>query len=401
VSISEQAAEHAAEHAAEQAPVVTADEVLSNARLLAANLPARSAEIERLRRLPGDVVAALRAAGVFAMAMPRAWGGPEMTPQQMCEVVEVLAAGDAAVGWCGGIGVDSGLYSAYLDDAAGRELYPRLDLATAGWIFPAGQAHRIDGGYRISGHWAFGSGITHADRVVCGCVEYADGAPTLMPNGLPVWRIAIVPASAVTLVDTWRVTGLAGTGSLDYELDGLDVPAAHTFSFFGAARRPGPLYARVDTFLSKLSGVPLGVGRAALDWTRGFLTTKVETPSGRPAGANPRVQANLAKAEALVAASHAYVHRTLDDVWDALLAGREPERGSAALARQFAFESCRQAVQLLYDTVGAAAIYTERTPLDRHLRDLVTASQHVSAQERVREWIGELRLGGSPSFPFL
>jgi alkylation response protein AidB-like acyl-CoA dehydrogenase len=390
-----------AEHVTGEAPVVTADEVLSNARRLAASLPARSAEIERLRRLPDDVVAVLRDAGVFTMAMPRAWGGPEMTPRQMCEVVEVLAAGDAAVGWCGGIAADSGLYSAYLDDVPARELYPRLDLATAGWIFPAGRAEPVGGGYRISGHWAFGSGITHADRVVCGCVEYADGTPVLLPNGLPAWRVAVVPASAVTLVDTWQVTGLLGTGSLDYEVDGLEVAAAHTFSFFRGPRRPGPLYARADNFLSKLSGVPLGVGRAALDWTRGFLATKVETPTGRPAGANPRVQANLAKAEALVSASRAYVHRTLDDVWDALLAGREPERGSAALARQFAFESCRQAVQLLYDTVGAAAIYTERTPLDRHLRDLVTASQHVTAQERMREWVGELRLGGSPSFPFL
>jgi alkylation response protein AidB-like acyl-CoA dehydrogenase len=380
---------------------VTAESVVRGARELAARLPRRSAEIERLRRLPDDVVAELRSAGVFTMAMPRAWGGPEMTPRQMCEVVEAIAAGDAATAWCAGIAADSGLYSAYLSDDAARELYPRLDLATAGWIFPAGQAHRVDGGYRVSGRWAFGSGITHADRVVCGCVEFADGAPVLMPNGLPTWRVAVVPAGAVEVVDTWHTTGLLGTGSHDYTVDGLLVPAHHTFSFFAGPRREGSLYRRADNFLSKLSGVPLGVGRAALDFATAHLSGKVEMPAGRPAGDNARVRANLARAEALVEASRAYVYRTLDDTWDALAAGEDPPRGSAALARQFAFESCREAVRLLYDTVGAASIYTERTPLDRHLRDLVTACQHVTAQERMREWVGELRLGGSPSFPFL
>jgi alkylation response protein AidB-like acyl-CoA dehydrogenase len=335
------------------------------------------------------------------MAMPRSWGGPELTPRQMCEVVEALAAGDASTAWCGGIGADSGLYSAYLPEAAARALYPRLDLATAGWIFPAGQAVRTGTGYRISGRWAFGSGIAHADRVVCGCVEVADGAPVLMPNGLPTWRVAIVPADAVEVIDTWHTTGLLGTGSNDYAVDGLDVPADHTFSFFAGPRREGVLYRRADNFLSKLSGVPLGVGRAALDFATAHLAAKLEMPAGRPAAANPRVQANLARAEALIEASRAYVYRTLDDAWDALLAGEQPCGGAAALARQFAFESCREAVQLLYDTVGAASIYAERTPLDRHLRDLVTASQHVTAQERMREWVGELRLGGSPSFPFL
>jgi alkylation response protein AidB-like acyl-CoA dehydrogenase len=379
----------------------TADEIMANARRLAGDLRARSAEIERERRLPADVVSALRAAGVFTMAMPRSWGGPELTPRQMCEVVEALSAGDAAAGWCGGIGADSGLYSAYLDDASARELYPTLDLATAGWIFPAGQAHRVDGGYRVSGRWSFGSGITHADRVVCGCVEFVDGAPAVMPNGLPVWRVAVVPADRVRIVDTWRVTGLLGTGSHDYEVGDLVVPERHTFSFFGGPRRAGALYARADNFLSKLSGVPLGIASAALDFTTGYLREKREMPSGRPAGDNARVRANLARAEALIGASRAYVHRTLDDAWTALSAGQQPPRGDAALARQFAFESCREAVQLLFDTVGAAAIYTERTPLDRHLRDLVAASQHVTAQERMREWIGELRLGGEPSFPFL
>lgn len=378
------------------------DELMERARDLSAKLPERSAEIERLRRLPPDVVDMLRAAGVFRMAVPADRGGLELSPRQMCDVVEVLAAGDAAVGWCAGIGADSGLYAAYLDPAQARAVYPEPDMITAGWIFPAGQAHKVADGYRIRGRWSFGSGITHADRVVCGCVEFADGKPMLVADGRPAWRVAIVRPDQVRVIDTWHTTGLLGTGSHDYEADDVVVPAGHTFTFFRAPRQPGRLYQRVDNFLSKFPGVPLGVGRSALDFSRSFLGTKLETPSMQPAAASRRVQADLARAEALVGAARAYVHRTLEDDWEAP-EGDDPgeRRGRAALARQFAFEACREAVGLLYETAGSVAIYTERTPLDRHLRDLITASQHVTAQVRLREWVGELRLGGQPAFPFL
>jgi len=371
------------------------------ARRLAIGLPERSAEIEAARRLPADIVAALREAGVFGMAVSKSRGGPELTPSQMCEVVEIVARGDGAVGWCAGIGMDAGIYAAYLRRAAADELFPRIDMATAGWVFPAGRAERFEGGWRVTGRWQFGSGITHADLVVCGCSEYADGAPVPAEGDLPAWRIAIVPAGKVTVLDTWHTTGLRGTGSQDYEVDGVFVPDRHTFSFYSKRLEAGPLYARTDTFLRKMAGVPLGIAGAALEFATGFLSKKIEMPQGRPAAANPRIQAAIGRAEALVGASRAYVYKTLDDDWDTLLAGEPVPLGTAALARQFAFESCQEAVQLLYDTVGSTSIYSGRTPLDQALRDLITARQHVAAQERMREFVGELRLGGTPIFPFL
>ncbi len=376
-------------------------EITAAARRLALGLPERSAEIEQARRLPPDLVQALREAGVFGMAVARSRGGPELTPTQMCEVVEIIARGDGAVGWCAGIGMDAGIYAAYLRPEAARELFPRNDLATAGWVFPAGRAERADGGWRITGRWQFSSGITHADLVVCGCSEFEGGDPIMAEGGLPAWRIAILPAADVTVLDTWHTTGLRGTGSHDYEVDGVFVPDAHTFSFYSRRLEEGPLYARTDTFLRKMAGVPLGIAAGALEFATGFLSKKIELPQGRPAAASARIQAAIGRAEALVGASRAYVYRTLDDDWQALLAGAPVPLGTAALARQFAFESCQEAVQLLYDTVGSTSIYTGRTPLDQALRDLITARQHVAAQDRMREFVGELRLGGTPIFPFL
>src|SRR5262245_31558363 len=100
------------------------DEILENARKLAPRLASRADEIAKLRRLPRDLVAALKAAGVFRMPMPAAWGGPEMSPRAQNEVIEVLATADASVGWCAMIGSDAGFYAAFLEESAARQLYP-------------------------------------------------------------------------------------------------------------------------------------------------------------------------------------------------------------------------------------------------------------------------------------
>ena len=68
----------------------------------------RAAEIETARRLPADLVAALRAPGVFGMPMPRSRGGPELTPREQVEIIERLATADPSVAWCAMIGSDGG-----------------------------------------------------------------------------------------------------------------------------------------------------------------------------------------------------------------------------------------------------------------------------------------------------
>src|SRR5580658_5367545 len=72
-------------------------------------------EIEQGRRLPMHLVDEMKGAGIFAMAMPAAWGGPELDFPAQMRVIEALATVDASVGWCPLIGVDGGYMTAYLD----------------------------------------------------------------------------------------------------------------------------------------------------------------------------------------------------------------------------------------------------------------------------------------------
>ena len=127
---------------------LTGADIQANVRRVAAEIRDRNlaADFDRDRKLPKDLVEQLRTAGVFRMNMPRSWGGPEMTSMQQAEVVEELSRTDGSVGWCAFIWCDSGLYSGYLDDSVARALYPNLDMAQSGWVYPAVPASRVDGG---------------------------------------------------------------------------------------------------------------------------------------------------------------------------------------------------------------------------------------------------------------
>jgi alkylation response protein AidB-like acyl-CoA dehydrogenase len=59
------------------------------------------------------IAAVMKDAGVFGMAMPCVWGGPELDPLTQFRVIEVLAIADSSVGWCAMIGWDGGYVTAY------------------------------------------------------------------------------------------------------------------------------------------------------------------------------------------------------------------------------------------------------------------------------------------------
>jgi alkylation response protein AidB-like acyl-CoA dehydrogenase len=378
-------------------------EILENARKLAPEVAARADDIARLRRLPADLVAALKAAGVFRMPMPAAWGGPEMPPRAQNEVIEILSAADASVGWCVMIGSDAGFYAAFLEEAAARRLYPELDLVTAGLIQPAGRALRVPGGYRVSGRWAFGSGCTHADVIVGGCLILDGEEPVLTEAGLPAFRVMLAPAAAFEVIDTWYTTGLAGSGSHDYTTHDLFVPAEHSFDLWEPPRRREPLYAWSGMFFINMHGVALGIARRAIDEVRELAEKKTLVPELVLMRNVPRVRSALARAEGMLGAARAYTYETMDRVWEALQReGRLSHelRLHVSLSRVNAFQTAREVAQLMLDTAGSSSIYAS-SPLDRLLRDAITVRTHLAVQERLMERVAALAVGEEPDVPFL
>lgn len=382
----------------------TYDSIAASLHALAHTLPARANEIAAARHLPSDLVESLKQAGAFRIAVPTALGGPELNFRQQTELVEMLAYYEPSVAWCVMIGSDAPYYGAFLQPNAAQELWPSIDAVTAGMVQPAGQAFAVEGGYCLNGRWSFGSGCTHADVIIGGClVVDHNGAPIIGEGGTPDFIIAVAPASAWTILDTWHTIGLAGSGSNDYTATDLFVPNERCFRITGPIHRPEPLFQFRMGFTLNLAGVGLGIARRSIDIVREIAAEKLILPEFVMMRDLARVRSAVAQAEAAYAAAHAYLYVTLDRLWDTLVAGDEPDhelRAAIVLSRAHALRMAREVTQQMCDTAGASSIYA-KSPLERLQRDAITVAQHIVAQQRMYEIAGELLLTGSTSIPLI
>src|ERR1700720_1541972 len=264
------------------AGVATADDspILHAAIGLAEQIRAASDEIEGGRRIPPGIAAAMKDAGVFGMAMPRLWGGPELDPLTQFRVIEALAMAEGSVGWCAMIGSDGGYVTAFLDQDVARAMYPDIRVATGAAGTTTWRAVRVPGGYRVSGRFPFVSGCPHCEWVYLGCIVSENDVPRVDGNGVPETRQCLLRLSQCEILDTWHTTGLRGTGSNDIVVRDEFVEEKHSFSFQDPKliKRPGPLYAFPFMFMAKDSAPALGIARHAID-------VVIESAAGKRHGA--------------------------------------------------------------------------------------------------------------------
>lgn len=372
-------------------------ELMERAQKITGDLREASARIRAERRLPDDVVELLRDTGVFGMAVPEAWGGPELDPLTQLDVVETISHADAAAGWCCMIGADTGYYGAFLDDAVGRATFGDTSLITAGMTGPGNAKAVRDGdGWRVTGRWSFGSGSTHADRIVGGAfLHEPDGSMVATDDVIPEFRTFVLPVDQVELHDTWFTTGLEGSGSGDYSVDGVHVPDELCFHPLRPTKRDENLYRLPWWFIVKLAGVPLGIGRRAIDEVQGIAETKLVMPDFVMLRDRPMTHVEIAKAEAAVASAKAYVIDAIGSVWETTAAGDDPsprQRASLRLAMTNCGVAAHDAVKRCYDLAGTTAI-NAACPLDGLLRDIVTVQQHLVMNQRTYEAIGRVLTG--------
>lgn len=382
---------------------LTTEQILDNARALGPLIESAADDIERERRLPDHLVDAMRTAGVFRIAFPKAWGGPEMALVDQSKLIEALAYHDASTAWIAMICSDSGHYAARLDEHIARDLYPDLDLLTSGFLFPVGQAREVDDGYRVSGRWQFGSGCLHADRIIGGCMVFDGDAPRFGSDGVPEMLAVWLPRDQVIIHDTWHTTGLAGTGSNDYSADNVFVPAGHHFHPLRVGTRPEPLYRYHGLFFANLPAVSIGCAQRMLDDLRAVAATKISMPAMTAMKDEYRVQVALAEGTAAVAAARAYQDHVLGSISETLLAGELPtkeQRASISLMSVHAIRTGHQVAENVCEVIGGESIY-KRSPFDRRRRDLATVTAHMIGQRKTLATAAQLLFGEEPAFSFV
>ncbi len=377
-------------------------DLLAAAEHFADEIATRAAEIEANRFLPQDIAKRFAEAGLYRLCVPEAYGGYEAHPGDLVKVVERLARADGSAAWCVFIGATSGLVAAFIEPGEAQRVFGDPLTITAGVFAPRGKAvHAVENGvagYRVSGRWQWGSGSRNASYISGGALILGDdGKPEMAAEGIPQNRMMMFDAADVTLHDTWDVSGLCGTGSTDFEVKDLFVPAARAVSLISDKPLPRPLYC-FPTF--GLLGI--GIAAVALGLARGSIDTLVDlaggkTPQGssKPLALRAKAQLDVSQAEALTRSARSFLMETIDAAWDAAVKDGEitvAHRRDIRLATTHAVQSAARAVDLMYTLAGGSSVY-RGSPLQRQFRDVHVATQHMMVSDATYELTGRLLLG--------
>ena len=384
--------------------------LISRAEALRPAIEAASNDIEKGRRLPPALLDRLHEARLFRLLMPRSSNGLETDPITFFHVIETIARGDASTAWCVSQAGGCSMSAAYLDLPVAQEIFGEDPRAVLAWgPGPKVKAIETDGGYRVTGVWAFASGGRHATWLGAHCPVFkADGAPLIGPDGRQVERTMLVRATDVAWTDIWDTVGLRGTASDQFALTDHFVRADHSITrdFEKECREPGPLYriSAMTCYEVGFSGVALGVARAALDTFVDVARNKVPRGMKSPIRDNAVVQSHAAQAEVNVRAARAFLLQAVADIWHTVAqpGGRLTidQRITIRMASTHAIHKAREAVDFAYNAAGASAIFGGH-PLERRFRDIHTVTQQLQGRLAHFETVGAWMLGADADLTFV
>jgi 3-hydroxy-9,10-secoandrosta-1,3,5(10)-triene-9,17-dione monooxygenase len=255
-------------------------------------------------------------------------------------------------------------------------------LIGSAFIFPGGRARKVEGGYRLSGRWPFSSGVDASAWNMIGAVVPDE------QTGASEYRVFLVPAGDYAVIDTWYVSGLAGTGSKDVAIKDVLVPEHRTLGTDagkggphpGSAVNPGPLF-RLPWFALfgfVISSVSLGIARGAIEQYVASTRTKLGTYTGRSLADFSTMQVHVAEAGALIDAAEALMLRDCAEAARYAEKSEVPPMEDKVRWRRdgaYAARMCTQAVDIIFAAAGGGAIY-ESNPLQRAFRDIHAANGH-------------------------
>ena len=375
--------------------------VIARAEAVQPWVAAASDEIERDRRLPPALLDKLHEVQLFRLLLPRTANGIETDPVTFFHVIETIAQADASTAWCLSQAGGCAMSAAYLDLTVARAVFGDDPRAVLAWgPGPKVRALECEGGYKVTGVWAFASGGRHATWLGAHCPIFrADGTPRLEDDGSQQERTMLVRSEDVQWTDIWNTVGLRGTASDQFALNDFFVRADHSITreFDRECRENGPLYRMGNgtCYQVGFAGVACGIARSALDSFVGLAKAKVVRGGKSPICDNAVVQSGLAQAEVNLRAARGFVLQSMAEIWKHLCAGAMitvEQRITVRMAATNAIHKAREAVDFAYQAAGATAIF-DNHPLERRFRDIHTVTQQLQGRLSHFETVGAWMLG--------
>src|ERR1700744_6359103 len=211
--------------------------MLARAEALIPKLRDRAARTEELRRLPPETERELHDTGLFRIMQPKRVGGSEFDYVALVDCADVLGQGDASVAWNFANLASHHWMLAMFDPRAQDAVWSKDPnaLIASSFIFPAGRARKVEGGYALRGSWPFSSGVESCEwNMLASVVSSEDEA-----DGIE-YRIFLLNRKDYKVKDTWNAAGLRGTGSNDVEVTDAFVAEQMSISVSDLAGGPTP-----------------------------------------------------------------------------------------------------------------------------------------------------------------
>jgi len=368
------------------ATVIRTDgEALAVADELARQLRRDSALRDRERRLPHAELELFSRSGLWAISVPKAFGGAGVSYVTLAKIIARIAQADGSLGQIPQNhfyalevlrvnGTPEQQQRLYAEVLAGRRFGNALaELGTKTAHDRTTRLSREGDGYRINGRKFYSTGALYAQRI-----------PTSVIDDDGIQRLAFVPADApgLQVIDDWSGFGQRTTGSGSVVFDNVWVAAADVVAFQSAFERPTPvgplaqiLHAAIDT----------GIARAAFEDALHFVRTRSRpwVDSGHDKAVDdPLTLKSFGQLSIRLHASEALLERAGEFLDQAAAATPETaaERVAAASiavaeARAISTEIALAAGTTLFELAGSQATLAEHN-LDRHWRNARVHTLH-------------------------
>ena len=352
--------------------------------------------IDRVRRIPEDLVRPIIDAGYFRLLLPKSLGGAELAHPDFLKIVRIFAETDASVGWCVNQNNVFSTNSIRVSKEVAEAIWgdPQT-VVTNGPPRPGTKAVASDDGYVLSGRWDFSSGISHATWV-------AALAPVFDSSGYGTkeMRTFLIPKSEVEVIDEWYVGGLSGTASLSFATSDHFVPKERSYGLNVPARESGPLYVIHTTpmFASGFATVALGVARTALDFAIDLTKRKIQQGGTSVLGADTTTQRSIAECEANWNSARAFLDEATAEMWQTVVethALDDANRIKVRLAGTHAIRTSADVVNAAYSLCGSTAIF-ESNIIQRCFQDAHAIRQQIQGRPSNYDTVGQYYLGMEP-----
>lgn len=359
------------------ATALRADSPVDRARALQPRIAALAPQMERAGRIDPDLMRDIDAAGLTGVMVPRRFGGAGLGLAEATEVLRLVAQADVCTAWnINNYMLGQLLLARFPLSGQARFYATKSSFNAAGNLTPSGRATRVDGGFRLSGRWAYASGVLSADGAVF---------PAMLDDA--VWFFAM-PGDVISTLDDWTVSAMNASESVTAIVEDAFIPEdcampmAQLLTATGhhGVEHPEPVHRYPFTRMAVLTtALPIGaletavaIGRSKLETSKPFGVARLDRPSARMRWAEAAQTLRMLQ----LLRNNAIAEVTTRG--DALHDWSVPEIGQLMLDNVTLYHHAKDALRLILDHGGGSSLYKLDEPIQRMARDIAMICTHMT-----------------------